>query len=96
MSLIKNLPLDKVYVPTQEEIHTVHTLFNPVNQTVILSTMSSFKLAFLAGIIYLVFSFPFVTQLADVYTKSNVLSKILLTGLVIVTFFLIQKLFLNS
>lgn len=92
---IASLPVSNTKAKLSD-LETLYNLFQPKNKEVIVRAFSTFKLAFLAGILFLIFSLPCVTKLADYYCQGNVLfSKLLLMVCVIVVFFIIDKFFLK-
>jgi len=89
---ISSLPIAPNTKAKITDLETLYNLFQPKNKEVITQTFSAFKLSLLAGILFLIFSLPFINKLADSYFQGNIiLSKLILTICVTVFFFIIDK-----
>ena len=93
---IKTLPVDKEGNSSPSDLEIVHNIFSPKNKEVILSAVSHFKLSFVASMLFLLFSLPFVIQISEQYCRNQICGRLLLGVLFIIIFFILQKLWLNK
>jgi hypothetical protein len=93
---ITKLPIKRDSKPEPADLEFIHSLFQPTHKN-FKSNASPFKTALFAGILFFIFSLPFVNKIASSYMKGNqIYSILLLTVIFIIVFFIIQKLMLKK
>lgn len=95
---ISSLPINNDSEPKQGDLEVIYNLFNsPKTVQTVKNTVSSFKYSIIAGLLYGIFTLPFITNLVGNYCKGNaIFAKLMMIVAFIIIFFIIQKLFLKS
>lgn len=95
---ISGLPMNNDIEPKQSDLEIIHNIFNsPKTKETVTQTVSSFKLSFVAGLLFALFTLPFITKLVENYCKGNpIFTKLVLIILFMLSFYIIQKLVLKA
>ena len=97
--IIENLPLDNSE-PSSNDLKIVNTLFTPQNQSQIGSILAEAKDAIVVGILFIIFSLPYIDSLINKFipiTNGSVFILTLFKAIfIIIVFWLIKHFYLSK